>query len=434
MHYEQRLLFTALLAGFPGTLVAMILLWGGDFSLKLQWTLTTLIISIWTGVAFALRNRVVVHLQTLANLLAALREGDYSIRARIERPDDALGEVMQEVNIFGELLREQRLGALEATTLLRRVMSEIDVAVFAFDTRGRLRIVNAAGERLLGEAAPDLIGRSSDELGLAECLTADPSVPRTINFPGASGRWGIRRSSFRQHGLPQQLLLLLDLSHALREEELHAWQRLVRVLGHELNNSLAPIKSIAGSLETLLLRDPKPEDWQEDMGRGLSIIASRAESLSRFLEAYARLARLPRPTITYVDIPELVARVIRLETRMEIPPGLGPPVQIRADRDQLEQVMINLQRNAVDASLETGGDVRIFWDIIDGFLELKLIDGGPGLANRSNLFVPFFTTKPGGTGIGLVLCRQIIEAHGGSLSLENRSDDHGCVATVRIPN
>jgi nitrogen fixation/metabolism regulation signal transduction histidine kinase len=431
--HERRILLMAVMAGLPGALVAFVLLWIGDYSAKVQWTLGLFVFSLWWGFAFALRERVVVPLQTLSNLLAALREGDYSIRARGARVGDPLGEVQLEVNTLGETLREQRLGALEATTLLRTVMEEIDVAVFAFDGERHLRLVNRAGERLLAQPAERLLGRSAAELNLADCLEGGPdSHIFRINFPGASGRWGVRRSSFRKEGHPLHMLVLSDLSRTLREEERIAWQRLLRVLGHELNNSLAPIKSMAATLESLLTRQPRPVDWREDMQRGLAVIASRAEALNRFMGAYARLARLPQPRFQAVDIGPLVRRVVELETRIRVALKPGPELAIQADADQLEQLLINLLRNAVDAALETGGHVRVSWTKAGGYLELSVEDEGPGLSNTSNLFVPFFTTKPGGTGIGLVLSRQIAEAHGGTLTLENRHAGTGCEARLRL--
>jgi nitrogen fixation/metabolism regulation signal transduction histidine kinase len=227
--------------------------------------------------------------------------------------------------------------------------------------------------------------------------------------------------------------VLSDLSRALREEEREAWQRLVRVLGHELNNSLAPIKSIAGSLESLVVREIQPADWKEDMRRGLGVIAARAASLNRFMEAYSRLARLPLPRLEPLSLGSLVKRVVSLETRMNVEMSSGPEITIRADGDQLEQLLINLVRNAGDASIETGGHVRVGWRRTMVPIEVWVDDEGPGLSNTSNLFVPFFTTKPGGSGIGLVLSRQIAEAHGGTLTLENRRNEHGCEARLRLP-
>jgi two-component system nitrogen regulation sensor histidine kinase NtrY len=335
---------------------------------------------------------------------------------------------------MGATLHAQRLGALEATALLRTVMEEIDVAVFAFDSANKLRLVNRAGEKLLNRPAEQLLAHSADEIELLDCLQGES--PRTVahSFPGGSGRWGISRSAFREGGLPHQLLVVTDLTQPLREEELQAWQRLVRVLGHELNNSLAPIKSIAGSLESLLIRTPRAEDWEDDMRRGLSVIAARSEALSRFLGAYARLAKLPRPTFSTLRLEEWMPRIVAMETRIRPELHAGPPVEIQADPDQLEQVLINLVRNAADASLQNGANcIEVGWSRNGTTVEIFVRDRGPGLANTANLFVPFFTTKPGGSGIGLVLSRQIAEHHGGNLTLQNREPGPGCLATLTLP-
>ena len=429
---ERRVLQLALLAGLPGIIVSIVLLWRDNYSAKVQWTLGLVVLGSWLITAFVLRERVVRPLQTLSNMLAALREGDYSIRARGAERDDALGLAYLEANLLGETLRTQRLGAMEATALLRTVMADIDVAVFAVDDDERLRLVNSAGERLLGHVAERLLGKTAEQVGLADCLVGESPRTMDVTFPGGAGRWEVRRGSFRQNGRPHTLLVLADVTKALREEELQAWRRLVRVLSHEINNSLAPIKSIAGSLQTLLDRPTRDNDINDDIRRGLSIIGGRSEALVRFMSAYARLARLPAPQRVPLDIGIWVRRVAALETRLPVRIEGGPPTVIRADGDQLDQLLINLLRNAVDASLETGGDVCIRWTRQNGTISIMIEDEGPGLPSSANLFVPFFTTKPQGSGIGLVLSRQIAEAHGGVLLLENRKSAPGCIATFRI--
>ena len=434
LRYEGRILLLALAGGLPALITLQLVLYSYDFSAKAQWTSAVLIGGAWLATGLAVRERVVRPLQVLSNLLAALREGDYSIRARGAGFDDALGLAFAEVNALSEPLREQHLGALEATAFLRKVMGEIDVAVFALDEGRKLRLVNRAGERLLAQPAERLLGRSADGLGLERCLTGEPRRVIETAFPAASvGRWELRRSTFRQGGMPHQLIVLTDLSKTLREEERHVWQRLVRVLSHEINNSLAPIKSIAGSLQELLKREPPPEDRDMDLERGLAVISGRAEALNRFMGAYARLARLPRPQLSVLDVGDWVRRVGELEKRLPVVVVDGPPLQIQADGDQLDQALINLVGNAVDASLETGGLVMMRWDRGGSAVEVRVLDEGPGLTDTANLFVPFFTTKLHGTGIGLALSRQIAEAHGGSLTLENRSDQRGCEAVLRIP-
>ena len=438
LRFDQRILLLALAAGFPAALTALILLWTGDYTPKVQWTLTVFIVGVWTGCSFSVRRRVVLPLQTLSNLLAALRESDFSIRARTSRgrrsgSDDPLGAVMLEVNVLAATLHDQRLGALEAGALLRTVMVEIDVAVFTFDGGHTLRLVNRAGERLLAQPVEQLLGRTATDLGLATCLEGLSPRIADAAFPGGAGRYEVRRTTFRQDGRPHQLLVLADVSRPLRDEERQAWQRLIRVIGHEINNSLAPIKSIAGSLESMLARDERPADLDDDMKRGLAVIAARSDSLSRFTTAYARLAKLPAPRLDSVQVSALVRRVAGLETRLTVGVESGPDLVIRADPDQLEQLLINVVRNAVDAALQTHGGVRVGWKRQGTTLDLWVDDEGTGLTNAGNLFVPFFTTKPGGSGIGLVLSRQIAEAHGGSLTLENRVDRQGCRAHLRLP-
>jgi nitrogen fixation/metabolism regulation signal transduction histidine kinase len=433
LSHEGRVVLLAVLAGLPGSATALYLLWTSGYSLRYELTLTTIIVCAWLGFAMAARERVVFPLQTLSNLLGALREGDYSVRGRSPRPNDALGEVMREVNTLGSTLREQRLGALEATTLLRTVMREIDVAIFAFDEHHRLRLVNRAAERLLAAQPERLLGQTAREIGLESCLDGPEQNTLQASFPGGAGRFGVRRTRIRERGLPLELVVISDLTRALSEQELQAWQRLVRVLGHELNNSLTPIKSIAGSLASIVAREPLPDDWREDMRRGLTVITSRSESLSRFIGAYARLAKLPRPQMQPLEVAATVERAVSFETRLAVEVERGPQSTVKGDPDQLEQVLINLLRNAADASLTTGGAVRIGWRRDGAMLEIWVLDEGPGLSSTANLFVPFFTTKPGGSGIGLVLSRQIAEGHGGALTLENRIDAPGCIARLRLP-
>jgi nitrogen fixation/metabolism regulation signal transduction histidine kinase len=359
--------------------------------------------------------------------------GDYSVRARALAGSDSMSEALAELNRLGDALRDRRLEALEVNALLSKVLEEIDVAIFAFDDQNRLRLVNPTAARLLAEPAKALRGRSADDLGLTGLLSSPPASVIDRSFPGATGRWAVRHTTFRESGHPNELLVLSDLTRELREEELLAWQRLVRVLGHELNNSLTPIQSIAQSLDSLVRAPDLAEDWRDDMLQGLAVIASRSDSLARFVSSYARLARLPAPTRRAFDLVPVAERIVRM-----FPPGRvtlqpGAPVQLNADPDQIEQALINLLQNAIDAVSATGGNVRMDWQTSQKTVEIHVEDEGMGLSNPANLFVPFFTTRQGGSGVGLVLCRKIAEAHGGAVTLENRTSGHGCVATLRLP-
>jgi nitrogen fixation/metabolism regulation signal transduction histidine kinase len=414
-------------------IVGIILLWTGDHDPSTRWSLAILIVLAWLGFAFAVRASVVHPLQTLSNMQSALREGDFSFRVRGANSGDALGELMYEVNTLSEMLRAQRLGAMEANALLTVVMNEIEVAVFAFDGERRVRLVNRAGERLMAQNAERLLGRTAEELGLLECLEGESARTLEKSFPGQSGRWGFRRSVFRQEGRPHYLIVLADLSRALREEERQAWQRLVRVLGHELNNSLAPICSIAASLEDSMRREARPSDWEDDMRRGLRVIAERSDALSRFMRDYSRLTRLPKPQLRATELGSLIRATAGLETRALVAVDRGPEMILNIDSDQIQQALINLIRNAVDASLEQRGGVKVGWTKNGSWINVFVQDEGPGIANPANLFVPFFTTKQGGSGIGLALSRQIAEAHGGTLSLRNRDEGKGCEAIIQLP-
>lgn len=432
--HDRGVLILSALAGLPGVIAALALLRFSGLDPGMRWLSALVVVAAWLWLSVVSREYAVRPFATIANMLAALREGDFSIRARVGDAGDSLSLAFHEMNALEEILREQRLGAVEATETLRKVLEEIDIAVLAFDPDGVLRIVNRAGERLLGQPARRLRGRTAEELRLSDQLVG--TTPRTVelSFPGGSGRWDLRRSVVRREGHPLQLLALSDLSRALREEERKAWQRIIRVLSHEINNSLAPIKSISESLRSLLKRNRLPIETGDDMERGLAVISSRAEALGRFMASYATLARLPMPEFAPASIGSLVRMVADLETRLPVEVVPGPEISCPMDADQLQQALINLVKNAVDATLEVGGQtVRLGWQALGGDVEVWVEDEGPGLDDTSNLFVPFYTTKAGGSGIGLALSRQIVESHGGTLVLQNRDDGPGARARIAIP-
>jgi nitrogen fixation/metabolism regulation signal transduction histidine kinase len=371
-------------------------------------------------------------LQTLSNVVSSLREGDYSFRARGAASLDPLGELASEINALADLLQKQRVRSLEATALLARILEVMHAPLFAFDREYTLQLVNNAGAQLLGRPLARCFGHSAPELGLAHLVVAaDQSIH---SFGAKPTRWLLRKAVFRQDGVPHTLLLLADVSQPLQEEEQIAWKRLIRVLGHELSNSLAPIKSIAGSLLARAENITGDEATVRDFRRGLGVVESRADSLHRFVQSYRLLAQLPPPHLKSIHVGPLLERVALLEQRVPVQLDPGPPVMLNADPDQLEQMFINLLANAVDASLANGAKpVRIDWRLAESGVLIGIEDAGLGIANTENLFVPFYTTKPTGSGVGLALAQQIARAHGGEIRLFNREDGPGARATIRLP-
>jgi two-component system nitrogen regulation sensor histidine kinase NtrY len=432
-NYETRILAGALLAIAPALLALAVALWFATNNHVRAAAIFGGVALVTFGLVVATRRNAVYPLYTLANLLEALREGDYSLRGSRAQRGDAIGEVVLEINALSQTLREQRLAVEEKSALLAKVIATLDIAVLAFDADGRLKLANPAAEHLLAATSAELATHTAHTLGLDDCLAIADVCMLERGFAGGSGRWEIRHARFRESGLPHDLLVITDLSRALREEERLAWQRLLRVLGHELNNSLAPIRSMAGTLANLTDREPLPADWRQDVQTGLRVIGDRAEALARFMSRYTQLARLPPPTPREIEFGGLARRAALLEQRVTVAIDAGSPLRLRVDPDQIEQALINLIKNAVDAALAGGGNVSLLWRYRGNALSIEVIDDGPGLPPSENLFVPFFTTKPGGSGIGLVLARQIIEAHGGTLTLENRRDARGCIARLRLP-
>ncbi len=429
---ERAIALLVLGGGLPAVALAFTFLYLHELAPEVRWTLAVLVIGVWLAAASAARQIAVRSLNLIANLLGALREGDYSIRGLSAHSSSSMAMVMREVNDLGSTLQRQRTEAVESSALLTHVMEEIGVAVFAFDPGNHLLLVNRAAERLLGRPEADLVGQPATALGFDEYLTGEPRRLVDRTFGGRRARYEVRRAGFYRDGRPHQLVVLADLSQALREEEQAAWQRIVRVLSHEINNSLTPIKSIAHSLQRIVDRAPEfPR--RDEVHQGLSLIEERSGALGRFLRAYAQLARLPKPRPRPFHVPEVVNRIVELEKRLPVVVRHSPDVSVTADSDQVEQLLINILRNAVDASLETGGNVTLGWRQQGDWIELNIDDEGKGLPDTSNLFVPFFTTKPNGSGIGLALSRQIAEAHGGTIGLENHASAPGCRATLRLP-
>ncbi len=445
MKFERKILILSLLSGLAGTLAALAFIGTGSLTRHTQIILSMLIAGCWIGFALALHGKVIYSLRTLSNLLEALREDDFSMRVRGARRDDALGELILEVNALAQSLQDQRRGAAESTALLRKILAKIDVALFGFDGNNRLQLINDSGQHLLGHTEEELLGRCASDLGLEDCLSRTAPCLLDLALPAGTGRWELRRATYREKGMSHELVFLSDLTRTLHEEERQAWKRLIQILRHEINNSLTPIQSVAQSLQTCLQQKSHAKGQEDDLREGLQIIAERSEVLGRFIASYSQLTRLPDPTLSDMKVKDWVHHVAGLETRLTVDVTAGPEISIRADRGQLDQLLINLVSNAVEAGMQShpraentpsghgAAQVAVGWDIKGTLLHVWIDDNGPGLDTSQDPFVPFFTTKPEGSGIGLTLSRQIAEAHGGDLTLTNHATRPGCRALLRLP-
>jgi nitrogen fixation/metabolism regulation signal transduction histidine kinase len=425
--------------GVPVLVLTWVVMHIQKADITVEWIVLLILAVVWMFVVSLLMEQVIRPLQTLANVVAALREDDYSFRARGALRNDAMGDLALEINALASMLQTQRAGALEAMALVERVLNAMQSPVFAFDPEGRIKLINAAAEQMLGVEAKQALGRPCGEFELAYLIDASDDDLFSLGNGQQAARWIVKRASFRLRGIPHTLVVLSDVSAALREEERLAWARLIRVLGHEINNSLAPIKSIAESLRGRVAVAVLGNQ-SGDFVRGLEVIESRAESLNRFLQAYRQLMGLPAPRLELTPLSLLIDQVAQLETRVRVNVVSGVDVMLYADPDQIQQALINLIRNAAEATLgpdtthKGAACVEIGWEDMGSDVVIRIIDNGPGLTNASNLFVPFYTTKPNGTGIGLVLAQQIAQAHRGAVELHNRSDGRsGCRAELRLP-
>lgn len=392
-------------------------------------------------------------LSTAATILDALRHGDYAHRARLDSVRGSSAALLLEVNELADHLERERLRRQETQALLSALIERVDVALLAFDADERLVWWNPAAAALLGGRLKN--GAPAASLGARDLLSGPSERSVSLDGVGLDGGstdepFELRRGLFHQGGERYHFVLLSSAQRLRRQEERAAWQRLVRVLGHEVNSTLTPIQSLAGTCLALLddqqrtreasavspesaARSEAATSVSAKLERALQTIEHRARGLGQFIADYARLARLPEPRVERVELNACLQRLVALDERCALKLVPQSPVEVLVDPVLLDQALTNLLRNAIDASVEKGGDVRVDFHANEREVVLTITDEGAGIQNLDNLFVPLFSTKAGGSGVGLVLARNIIEAHGGQLRLSNRSDARGAVARLTLP-
>ncbi len=435
--YETRIVLKAALCVAPALAVTVVLLLTRDANWEVWLTAITVIFLPFPFLAWGLQHWITHPLRVAANVLGAIREGDYTLRSRRESESSGIiTELYQEINAIATVMERARFGGMETRAVIDKITENIDIATLIVDANRRVAQANDAARRLIASINQwdaDPIGQTVDQLSIAFCLDSSRGDFSRFSYLHADRRFEGRRGLFRMEGERYDLIALTDITRAASEHERESWKRLLRVLGHELNNSIAPIKSLSSTLTKIVQNTKMEEESKTDIIESLEAISSRSDSIIRFMRDYTSLARLPEPSPELIDLAPLLRKACQLYPGIVTLDDGGSSVAVFADSAQLQQSLINLLKNAVEATEARPESVACRYAADASEATIEIIDNGPGVLNPDNLFVPFYTTKENGSGIGLAISRQIVEAVGGRLTLSNRGDAHGCVARIRLP-
>lgn len=431
--FESKLTWLSLSVSVPLLLLLIVTMLYANISIYLT-ILTGFLGSIGVFVTNSLiHQKSAFQFRSLSNLLEAMLKGDYALRLRSDKPDSALDELVISINKLAEHLSQQRLMSVENQLLLNTVIEHIDVAILSVDENGLTHQLNPAAKKLISANNSKERKAVTEQIEILKNMAIGRSQVLQLSFAQHNGRFRVHCEEFRSSGLQHRLILITDIAHLLRMEEDKAWQNLVRVLSHEINNSLTPIASIS---QTLLKMSQSqqgfpPED--KDLSQGLKLISERSHDLQEFVNSYKKLNKLPAPNLQEFDITLIANKVANLFDQKKFKIISQESIALMIDAIQIEQVLINLVKNGIEASTDNQPPVTMSWLYTEDQCRILIVDCGTGVRNPENLFVPLYTTKPHGSGIGLALSRQIIESHNGQLTLSNRSDQQGCVAQIVLP-
>ncbi|MGX5173583.1 sensor histidine kinase [Aliikangiella sp. IMCC44653] len=382
------------------------------------------------------KNRANYQLQTLSNLVEAMIDGDYTLRGR-KQSNPAFQDLLNRINLLADNLHKHKLKAEESQLLLEKIIQQMDVLVFATDNNNHIVMINDAARKTLGFNSSLDNGYKLSDIGMEDLVGYKNSGVVKLNKNSISGEFVLFKDQFYSDNQKHQLFLLTRIEKLLKEKEREAWQNLLRVLSHELNNSLTPIATFS----TTMLRKINKEQQVTDIEKfkdGLSIIKERAESLNQFITSYSQLSHLPQANKQDFNWAKKLKQLSKLFPDCCVINNFkfkqDPKHVIQADPHQMEQVFINLLKNAREAmaGLELK-KIEINAEVANENLIITIKDCGSGIANPKNLFVPFYTTKKSGSGIGLTLCQQILSSHDATLHLTNRENSAGAQATIVFP-
>lgn len=435
--HENKLLYLALFIGLVPTVCLFVALFFLSFSVAAKVLLMFFLLIMVIYGAFAIRQKVVFQLRTSTNLMESMSYGDHSVRARESSADGVLGEYNHMFNKLSVSLAEQRLHSKEHQILLNKVITQIDVAVIAVDDKSGITLMNPNAEKLFRCRFEEVENWPVSRLGLQNVVAGEHRKVVEFEIEHGKKKVYIYTDEYYEKGVKHKLVFITDIQHILRDEEYLVWQKLLRVLSHEINNSLAPIASISETLARLLKQPVDAEHFEQelkaDVQEGLSVITERSNSLNNFIKRYQELTKLPLPDKKLFNLAVLIKAIVALFHENTISSS-GPDLMVYGDEDQIQQVLVNLVKNAVQAiAKDSESALAITWDKYDNDVNIKVVDQGTGISNLDNIFVPFYTTKEEGSGIGLVLSRQIVNNHGGDLTLANRTDRQGVEATIILP-
>ena len=400
----------------------------GQYSGFIVTLIVLLPLSMWLG--HLVMSPVSRMLRALEGAVASYRDGDFSFSIAADRRDE-LGDLIRMHNALGQTLREQRQNLAQRELLLDTVVQNTPVALVLSDAAGRVVYANIAARHLFNE------GKSLQGLDFAELLQGTPETLRraalsgedallTVEMDGSEETFHLSQRNFRLQGRPHRLQLFRRMTRELSRQEVATWKRVIRVISHELNNSLAPISSLSHSGAELARRGDT-----ERLPGVFATIGERARHLHGFIAGYASFAKLPAPQPTRIEWPQfLQGLALHCQFRLL---GKAPEQPGWFDAAQIEQVLINLIKNAHESG-STADEVTLSLVVVGHELRIEVADHGPGMTEivLAQALLPFYSTKRSGTGLGLALAREIAEAHGGRIALANR-DEGGLRVTLLLP-